>query len=180
MPPFSLRFACTLLFLASFLFGCGGKGEPPLPPSKPFGPDERILVVANSWRESTQSEGYLHEPDVAYMRVKDTFTLHLEEKSLTALVDVNRVELLRNPEGREFHCKVTGAIKASVTYAWLNGEPTVAVNVPPASLPRRCKESGFSRLSKQFPALSATYALRGDQLIAIEPITLRSALLPAN
>jgi hypothetical protein len=172
--------ALLSVFCAASFVACGNKPEPEPPPAKHVGPDDRILVVGKSWREMTQSEGFINEPDVAFMRVRDTFTLHLEQGASTALVDVDRDELLRSPDGREFHCKVAGAIKASVSFAWRMDEPVLSVRVPEASIPRKCKERGFTRPFKQLPALSASYALRGDQLVAIEPITLRSSLLPAD
>ncbi len=172
----------TLLFMlwTACFVACGNKPEPEPPPAKHVGPDDRILVVGKSWREMTQSEGFINEPDVAFMRVKDTFTLHLEPGAPTALVDVDRDELLRSPDGREFHCKVEGAIKASVSFSWRMDEAVLSVRIPEAAIPRKCKERGFTRPFKQLPALSASYALRGDQLVAIEPITLRSSLLPAD
>jgi len=159
---------------------CGGKQEPPPPPPKKVGPQEKILNVARAWREMTKTEGFVNQPDVAFMRVTDQFTLHLKPGSKTAIVDIERRELLRSPDGREFHCKVEGAIRSAVKYAWRLEEAAISVHMPSAALPRKCQEPGFSKAFKTFPTLSATYALRGDQLIAVEPVTLRSSLLPAD
>jgi hypothetical protein len=159
---------------------CGGKDKPPPPPPEKLGPEERILSVGKAWREMTQTEGFVNQPDVAFIRVTDQFTLHLKPGSRTALVDIDRNELIRAPDGREFHCKVEGAVRSSVKYAWRMEEASVSLYMPGASLPRKCRERGFTRAFKQFPGLTATYALRGDQLIAIDPVTLRSSLLPAD
>jgi len=59
-------------------------------------------------------------------------------------------------------------------------EAVVIVRAPAASLQRRCKEPGFPLTSKRIPELNATYVLRGDRLVAIEPVTLRSSLLPVD
>lgn len=175
----AVTMACGIL-ASAIAPGCGGKPKAPPPPPKVVGPEDRILVVAKAWREMTQTEGFLNQPDVAFMRVTDQFTLHLKPESPTALVDIHRNELLRSPDGREFHCTVKGAVRAAVSYAWRVDEPVVSVHMPEASLPRECKERGFTRPFKRFPALTATYALRGDQLVAVEPVTLRSSLLPAD
>jgi hypothetical protein len=144
------------------------------------GPEERILTVGKAWRETTQTEGYINQSDVAFMRVTDQITLMLEPSSLSAMLDIERKELLRSPEGREFHCTVTGAVQVAVSYESRMKEATVSVRMPQSTLPRRCKEDGFSKHFKEFPGFSATYALRGDRLLAIEPITLRSSLIPVD
>lgn len=178
------RIAGSTLVVA-LLCGFGAlacKRPPPAPPPQPatFGPEERILTVGKAWREMTQSEGFVNQADVAFMRVTDQFTLHLESGSLTGLVDIERKELLRSPDGREFHCTVSGAVKVSVKYDTLLDEARVSMHMPESTLPRKCREKGFAKHFKEFPGLSATYALRGDQLIAVEPVTLRSSLIPVD
>jgi len=159
---------------------CRKKEAPPPPPPAKLGPEERITQVGKAWREMMQSEGYVNQPDVAFIRVNDQFTLVIKPGSRTALVDVDRTELIRSPDGREFHCKVEGAVRAAVSYAWRMEEASISVHMPTANLPRACRESGFSRPFKEVPGISATYVLRGDQLVAVEPITLRSVLLPVD
>ncbi len=161
-------------------WSCGPKRTAPPPAPPKVSAEERIITVGKAWREMTQTEGFVNQSDVAFIRVTDKFTLHLNPGSKTALVDIRRNELIRSPNGREFHCKVQGAIRATVDFAWRMEEATVSVQMPSAALPRTCRERGFNRAFKQFPALSATYALRGDQLMAIEPRTLRSTLLPSD
>lgn len=175
----------VLAILATLLCGfviaaCGVKQQAPPPPPKQVGPEERILAVGKAWREMTQTEGFVNQADVAFIRVTDQFTLHLQPGSSTALIDINRNELIRSPDGREFHCIVQGTVQGAVDYAWRMDEASLSLRMPSAALPRKCRERGFTRAFKQFPGINATYALRGDQLMAIEPVTLRSALLPVD
>ena len=172
------------LLLACFAItggaSCRKKEAPPPPPPQKLGPEERIMQVGKAWREMSQTEGYVNEVDVAFIRVNDQLTLHIKPSSRTALVDVDRTELIRTPDGHEYHCKVEGAVRAAVRYEWRMEEASVSVRMPSANLPRACRERGFARPFKQIPDLVATYVLRGDQLVAVEPITLRSVLLPVD
>jgi hypothetical protein len=162
------------------MVACSGAPPPPPPKLKPITPEERILSVAKSWQEFTRAEGYLSEEDIAFMRTNDRFQLHLQSGSHTALVDIERDELIRTPQGREFHCKLRGAVQSVVHYVWTLDEARLELRMPPASVPRSCQEQGFARPSKQIDALNAVYALRGDRLLSVEPATLHSILLPAD
>lgn len=170
--------SCALV--VGMLVGCGGAQEQGPEPPKKVRAEDRILLVGTSWQEATQSKGFPGQPDIAFMQATDKMTVHLKAGARTALVDLEREELLRTPQGQEFHCTVTGAIQAAVKYAWKLEEPALVLRVPSATLRRACKEPGFPNASKAFDALNATYVLRGDRLVAIDPPTLRSALLPSD
>lgn len=161
-------------------WACGPKNEPPPAPPKVESAEDRIRLVAKAWREMNQTEAFLQTQDVAWMRATDQLTLHLPDHGPTGLVDIERTELMRTPQGNEYHCKVAGAVQAALKFEWRLGEAVVTVRTPAAVLGRRCKEPGFPIPSKQSPALDITYALRGDRLVAIEPPTLRSSLLPID
>ena len=170
----------ALSAVALLLCGCGPKNEPPPQAPKHASAEERIRLVGTAWREMSQTEAYLEQKDVAWMRATDQFTLHLGERGLTGLVDIQRTELMRTPQGTEYHCTVAGAVQAALTFEWRMEQPIVTVRAPSAVLRRRCKEPGFPIPTKQSPALNVTYALRGDRLVAIDPPTLQSSLLPVN
>lgn len=168
------------LLVSTVLTACRGAERPPEQPQTRYSPRARIEQVGHSWHETTLSEGFLSDPDVAFARATDTFRINLTAQRSVALVDLDREELFRTRDGRELHCRVRGAVAASVAFAWRLDEATMTIHMPASSLPRRCKESGFNRPTKRFSALDATYALRGDQLVAIQPITLRSSLIPSD
>ncbi|MBI5531104.1 MAG: hypothetical protein HY898_00210 [Deltaproteobacteria bacterium] len=159
---------------------CGSGNEKPPEPPKRASAQERILSVGKSWQEGTRSEGYVNTADIAFLRTTDKFTLHLTSGKSTGTVDLEREELIRTPQGREYHCTVTGAVQAVVKFSWRGEEAAVAVRVPASTHPRSCRENGYPSPSKQFDAVNAIYVLRGDQLVAVEPQTLRSSLLPAD
>ena len=149
-------------------------------PIKPLTAEERILTIGATWGETTRTEGYVSDAEVAFIRADDRFAVHLTAHASTALVDIERTELIRTPQGREYHCKVRGAVQSIVKYAFRLDEPRVEIRIPSVALPRTCDQSGFSQPTRQFEALNATYALRGDRLLAIDPPTYRSSLLPSD
>lgn len=138
------------------------------------------MVVGKNWREMHLAQAYTPTPDVAFIKTEDSFTLHLQAGSPTATVALDRKELIRTPQGREFHCNARGAIQAAVEYAWRLDEPELKLTMPGGELPRTCEEPGFPHRTKVVLPLNATYVLRGDQLIAIEPAPLRSVLNPMD
>jgi hypothetical protein len=171
---------CLAASALSVLSGCGPKNETPPPPPKQASPEDRIRLVGKAWREMTQTEAYLQDRDVAWMRATDQFTLHLGQGGVSAIVDFERTELMRTPFGTEYHCTVAGSVQAALKYEWRMGEAVLTVRAPQAVLKRRCKEPGFPIATKKSPALDVTYALRGDRLVAIDPPTIRSSLLPVD
>ena len=173
---------CALLLAAMSIpaWGCGPKNEPPPPPPKQASAEDRIRLVGKAWREMSQTEAYLQDKDVAWMRATDQLTVHLGNGGPTGLVDIERTELMRTPYGTEYHCTVAGAVQAALKFEWRMDEAVVTVRAPAAVLQRRCREAGFPIPSKQSPAIDITYVLRGDRLVAIDPPTLRSSLLPVD
>ena len=176
----SLIRSMSSLLVVGMLVGCGGAQETGPEPPKKVRAEDRILLVGTSWQEASQSKGFPNQADIAFMQTTERMTVHLKAGARTALVDLEADELLRSPQGREYHCTVTGSVQASVKYAWKLEEPALVLRVPAATLRRSCKEPGFPNPSKRFDALNATYVLRGDRLVAIDPPTLRSALLPSD
>ncbi len=172
---------CTAIAAAvATAIGCGASREPESENLKPITPEERILSIGKTWQESTRSERFVSEADVAFIRAEDRFRIHLTQRSRGCLVDIERDELIRTPQGREFHCQVRGAVQAIVSYSWRVEEARMDLRMPAVALRRTCTEPGFSLATKQFDDLNATYALRGDQLVAIAPATLRSSLIPSD
>jgi len=166
--------------LAVSVLGCGGGQEKGPDSPKKADAQERILTVGAAWQEATQTEGYPNQPEIAYLRATDRMTMRFRQGSREALVELEGDELIRTPQGREYHCKVDGAVRGTAKFAWRLEEATVAVHVPAAMLRRACREPGYPTAAKRFAALDATYVLRGDRLVAIDPPTFRSALLPSD
>lgn len=159
---------------------CGGGGEAPPPPPKRLTAEERILQVGKTWEETTLAEGYLNEPDITFLRATDRMTLQLQQGARVALATFDRKELIRTPQAREFHCKVSGVAQAAVNFAWRVNEASLTVRVPAVSLRRACNESGYPHPTRVIDQLSAVYVLRGDRLVAVDPSTLHSVLLPGD
>lgn len=173
--------ACAVVLLGALgSVNCGPKLDADSANTQHATADDRIRIVAKSWIETSKTEAFLADPEVAWMHSDDQFLVHLGARGRTGIIDVERNEVIRLRSGSEYHCKVSGAVQASFHFAWRTEEATVTVRAPATVLERRCKERGFARLSKQVPEVNATYALRGDRLVAIDPPTLRSALIPAD
>jgi hypothetical protein len=168
------------LILLLALPGCGPGNDKPPEAAKHASAQEHILNVGKSWQEGTRSEGYLNTADIAFLRATEKFTLHLVSGAPTATVDLEREELIRTPQGREYHCTVAGAVQAVVKYSWRVGEAAITLRVPASTHPRACRENGYANPAKQFDAVNAVYVLRGDQLVSVEPQTFRSSLLPSD
>jgi hypothetical protein len=171
------RAGCIALMALS---SCGPTNDKPPEPPKRASAEERILSVGRTWQESTRSEGFINDAEIAFMRATDKVSLRFEDGSRTALADVEREELIRTPAGREYHCTVSGAVKAVVKFSWRGDEAAMMVKVPASTHRRVCKETGFPRAARQFEPLNAIYVLRGDRLVAVDPPTSRSSLIPSD
>jgi hypothetical protein len=171
--------AVAVALVAIAIAGCGGDEAKPRPVVPREDPSAPVRRVSQRWFELVEEEGFLsNDPmGVVSYEVKVNRRVELGEGAKAA-ESVEREELFRMTTGKEFHCKSKGALPAEVTYTWKNGEVHVLLDRGAGQLPRDCAEPGFPVPAKEVRRARTLFVLRGDRLVAIEPATARSVLLP--
>ena len=167
--------ASALLLL---VVACAGPPGP-RPVVKTEDPADHLLRIASVWQQAATEEGLLEgDPKgIAHFRVISNIELTLP-KDGKAIERIRRTEEFRTVHGSRFHCTTSGTLGALAHYERKGDEIRVVLETEGGNLPRSCAEPGFPVPTKEVPALRVVFALRSDQLVAIEPPSLRASFIP--
>lgn len=134
--------------------------------------------VGVRWTDTVEDKGFLdNDPNgVLEFRVTTTRTFTLVDGGLVKL-RVERDELFKTRLG-DFRCAAKGDLAGTASYAWSAGEAEVRLDLPNASLPRRCEQPGFPITAKSLPPSTMLLVLRSDRLIGKTSARDRTVLLP--
>jgi hypothetical protein len=152
-----------------------------MPPVEAMGPEEEILRIGEIWQARTLDRGLRSEPSpISVFTSTTTSTVRLERRSGSAVEELIVQEQFKLRNGATYNCQSGARIEVRVSYGRRAGEPTVTLSRPPVYLNRECDAPGFPEPNVTVAEGPATFALRGDQLEAIDPPLEKRTFLPTQ
>jgi hypothetical protein len=161
--------------------GCGGGEPPPEAPVREEDPADAVLRIGTTWESRGQDKGFRSQPSpVAMFESVISDRLRFAEGGRSAREALKVEESFRMQDGATFHCGYQIEIAVQVQFGRRNGDPAVQIDRPETSVPRQCDAPGFPEQTLTMPPSSARFVLKGDQLVAFEPVTERRTFIPAQ
>lgn len=155
------------------LAGCAPPPPRELPPIEKESPRTEILRIGHTWRALAADKGFRSEPSpIGVFQAQTRSIITFPKNGAEAVEQVYVRESFSMRDGKRYNCLAEGSRTDTLRFARRpsTGNAAVELSQPELQLVRQCHPAGFPNGTLTLPARTARFGLRGDQLIAYEPV----------
>lgn len=181
LPPPRVALTAFVAFFGAGLNACGGSPAPP--PAAPVmeGPEDAIMRIAKRWEARYVDKGLRSPPSpVASFERHLVSRIELVRGEPSASETLSFSERFALRDGTTVNCGGTIELSIGVAYGRRAGEPALELSWPALARERPCEPANAAIPPLERQAGRARFALRSDQLVAVEPPLERRTFLPVD